>query len=136
MIKYFLISLGLVCVVACSDDPYGGVRPDIGKQIHESGRPAMWRAKRMPLDNSEFTAVVGPGRYTDTADNDWDYYRITIERRQGNSSYVYFEREVPINDIPSNTLSKSVEDVVSFDKSSQVVIFRLGERVEKYKLPK
>lgn len=116
-------------------EPYGGIEPDIGKSLHKEGRPAEWNPTSMSLGSTGFTASAGPYMYTDEDNQDWDYYSIDVERPIGNSSYVFFERDMNINDIPAEIINKRVEDIVKFDENSGVVTFILGDQTYAYKLP-
>jgi hypothetical protein len=117
------------------DDPFHGVRPDMGEDLHEFGRPATWNATHMQLGSTGFKAAAGPHRYTDKPDLDWDHYAIDIEKPDGKSSYVYFERNFRMDEIPRDLIEKTVRDIVTFDEESRVVTFDLGTRIETYKLP-
>lgn len=117
------------------DDPFHGVRPDMGERLHEFGRPATWEATHMQLGSTEFKAAAGPNRYTDKPNLDWDHYTIDVEKPEGESSYVYFERNFRMDEIPRALIKKNVRDIVTFDEKSRVVTFDLGSRIETYKLP-
>lgn len=117
------------------DDPLNGIRPDIDESLHEFGRPATWIATHMALGDTGFKAAAGPSRYTDEDDQDWDYYSLDVEKPEGNSSYVYFQRDYKIVQIPKDVLDKTVKDIVTFDEASRVVTFTLGKRIETYTLP-
>lgn len=117
------------------DDPFHGVRPDMGENLHEFGRPATWEATHMQLGSTRFKAAAGPNRYTDKPNLDWDHYTIDIEKSEGKSSYVHFERNFRMNEIPRALIEKNVRDIVTFDEESRVVTFDLGSKSETYKLP-
>ena len=117
------------------DDLFGGVTPDMGEDLHEFGRSAEWNATHMPLGNSGFKAAAGPNRYTDKPDQDWDHYSIDVEKPEGKSSYVYFQRDFRMDEIPRDLVDQKVQDIVSFDVESRVVTFDLGTRIKTYTLP-
>ena len=58
-----------------------------------------------------------------------------MERQDGTKSYVYFEREFRMDEIMLDLDKKKVEDLVTFDETSRLVTFTLGNRIEKYILP-
>jgi len=116
-------------------DPFQGTRPDIGRRLHEFGRPALWSASHMPLGESKFIAAAGPSRYMDEDNDDWDYYTIDVEKESGKSSYVFFQRDFKINEIPPGLISEKVESIVTFNEKSRLVTFAIGEKTYKYKLP-
>ena len=142
--KRFFIGLIIACVVmfaSCSrisemdNDPFGGITPDMGKNLHEFGRSAVWNATRMPLGKTGFKATAGPNKYTDKPNQDWSYYSINVEKSDGKASYVYFQRDFRMDEIPKDIVDKKVQDIVTFDEKSRVVKFDLGTRIETYTLP-
>ena len=118
-----------------NQNPFSDITPDMGEELHEFGRSAEWNATHMPLGDSGFTAAAGPNRYTDKPDQDWDHYSVDVEKPEGKSSYVYFERDFRMNEIPRDLVDKKVQDIVTFDKESRVVTFDLGTKTETYTLP-
>ncbi|MDD5705787.1 MAG: hypothetical protein PHR35_07660 [Kiritimatiellae bacterium] len=118
------------------DDPFHGVRPDMGTSLHQFGRSSTWNATHMPLGATGFKAAAGPHRYTDEPDQDWDYYSIDVERPEGRSSYVFFQRDFRMDEIPKDLIHKNVQDIVTFDEPSRIVTFDLGTRKETYTLPR
>lgn len=147
--KWFFMGLlfSLLCIVlvaaAClfwsnrglTHDPFGHVTPDMGEPVNRSGKPATGQSTVMALGDTGFIAVAGPSRYRDNVSANWDYYTISVQRRDGASSFVFFERQFTMGDIPSDLLNKRVGEITSFDSSSGEVSFRLGTSVYKYTLP-
>ena len=119
-----------------TSDPYGGVKPDIGKSLYEDGRPARWNFTSIPLGSTGFMASAGPYIYIDKDNQDWDYYTIDVKRPVGNTSYVFFKRDLNMNDIPAEVLNKTVEDIVEYDENLGIVTFVLGDKTYTYKLAK
>jgi hypothetical protein len=116
-------------------DPFGGVRPDMGERVHERWRLATGEATVMPLGDTAFVAVVGPSRYTDKADKDWDYYTVSVQRPEGDSSYVFFKRQFRMDAVPAELVNKEAKDITIFDENSGVVTFMLETSTHAYKLP-
>ena len=116
-------------------DPFGGIRPDMGENIHKFGRPSTGTATVLPLGNGPFIATVGPSRYQDEDNDEWDFYTISVQKQQGKHSYVLFEREFRMADVPTGIVTKEARDIASLDKESQVVTFVIGRTTHTYKLP-
>jgi len=146
-IKWFFIGLGsgwiilaagsffLFNLFANQDDPFNGVKPDMGKSLHKFGRPARWQASHMWLGDSGFKAAAGPHRYEDEDDKEWDYYSIDVEKPDGDSFYVYFQRDFHISEIPDSLLGMKVQDIAEYDEKSRMVTFEIGEKTFTYELP-
>ena len=117
------------------DDPFGGVRPDMGERVSSLLHPSTGRRTVMPLGDTAFIAAVGPSYYQDERDKDWDYYTISVEKRDGDSSYVFFQRQFKMDDVPSDIVSKEASDIASFDRESQIVTFVVGKTTHTYRLP-
>ena len=131
-----LIIAGLVLFnLVDQDDPFNGVRPDMGESLHEFGRESLWQSSHMRLGNSGFTASAGPVRYEDEDNTDWDYYSIDIEKSDGKASYVYFQRDFKTDEIPKSLLNMKVMDIAIFDEESRVVTFDIGDKKFTYTLP-
>lgn len=109
------------------DNPFCGVRPDMGESLHQFGRSSTWNATHMPLGTTGFKVAAGPHRYTDQPDQDWDHYSIDVERPEGRASYVFFQRYFQMDEALKDLIHKNVQDIVTFD---------LGTRKETYTLPK
>jgi hypothetical protein len=97
-------------------DPFDDIRPDMGEKVSEFLRPSTGISTIMPLGNTPFMATVGPSRYQDENDNDWDYYTISVQKKEGKSSYVFFERQFKIEDIPKELVNKTANEIASYDK--------------------
>jgi hypothetical protein len=110
-------------------------RPDIGPQLHQMGRPSVWRSQQLPLGDTGYVATVGPAFYQDDGDNNPDYYSIDVERRDGPAWHVHFQRDFGMDEIPASLIGKNIADIVSFDERTRRVIFRIGDRQERYRLP-
>jgi len=117
------------------DDPFKGVRPDMGERVYQMWRPATGESTVMLLGSTAFMAVVGPSRYKDEDNRDWDYYTISVQKQDGDSSYVFFERQFKMNEIPVELIGKEAKDITTFDETSGVVTFLLGTSTHTYKLP-
>jgi hypothetical protein len=89
----------------------------------------------MRLGDTGFKAAAGPHRYQDEDDEDWDYYSIDVEKPDGDSFYVYFQRDFRISEIPESLLNMKVQDIATFDEESRVVTFDIGDNKFTYKLP-
>jgi hypothetical protein len=131
----FALAVAAFCFSGCARDPYGGAAQDIGPTLHEFGRPAIWNATHMPLGASGFTAAAGPGRYEDENNRGWDYYTIDIEKEQQRRSYVVFQRDFRMDDIPADLIHKKVDDLVEYNKESGLVVFHIGTNRFTYTLP-
>ena len=109
---------------------------DMGEKVSEFLRPSTGISTIMPLGNTPFMATVGPSRYQDENDNDWDYYTISVQKKEGKSSYVFFERQFKIEDIPKELVNKTANEIASYDKKTGIVKFALGHKEYEYNLPK
>ena len=147
MKKHLAPVLLIILLTGCESDPYCGVKPDLGKRLHEFGRSATWYATHKNLENNRFEIAAGPTRYQDESNLEYDYYSIHVARKHGwiwhiinkgvleSSSYVLYQRDFEIEDIPKNIIHKRVEEIAEYNKSNKVVTFKLGNMHYKYKLP-
>ena len=134
-----LIALGTVIVVLTNHEdlraPFGGTTPDMGESLHEFGRPATWNVTHMTLGDIGFRAAAGPFKYTDEDNQDWDYYSIDIEKPEGKSSYVFFQRDLKMDKVPVELVDRKVQDIVTYDENSRLVTFTIGSNIYRYTLP-
>ena len=136
-----LLILAIILLVvfhrANHDDPFKGVKPDLGETSHVRDflRPSVGFPTSMPLGETGFRAYAGPSRFQDETNEDWDYYSISVQKQFGKASYVFFQREFKMNEIPADLVDRKVQDIVTFDEKSRVVTFTLGNRNQTYKLP-
>ena len=117
------------------DDPFNGVRPDMGESLGEFGRQSLWKSYHMRLGNSGFTAGAGPVRYLDENNEDWAYYSIDVQKPEEDASYVYFQRHLRISEVPDSLLDMKTRDIAEYNEESRVVTFDLGDKTFTYKLP-
>jgi hypothetical protein len=113
----------------------GPTPADIGPSRHQMGRPAEWRLQRMPLGDTGYVAAVGPEFYQDDGNDDPDYYRIDVEKGNASASYVLFQRDFTIDEIPKTLTDKPISQIIAFDARSRTVTFQIGDRQERYRLP-
>lgn len=118
------------------DDPFNGVRPDVGKSLHKFGKQAQWHSSKMLLGNSDFIASAGPIRYEGENSKEWDYYAIDVEKYDGEAFYVYFERNLQMSEVPDSLLDMKIQDIAEYNEESRIVTFEIGEKNFKYELPK
>ena len=89
-----------------------------------------------PLGETGFRAYVGPSRYEDEDNEDWDYYSISVQKQHGKSSYVFFQRDFKMDEVPADIVGKKAESIVTYDKESRLVKFMIGSKTHSYTLPK
>lgn len=102
---------------------------DLGRSLHQRGRPAEWNAQRLYLGNTCFLANVGPVYYFD--EKHLTFYSVDIEAqvpaengRGGRPSWlVLFSRDIDHNELPSDIESIRIRDIVYFDEGKRVVSF-------------
>ena len=118
---------------------------DVGPALHKSGRPASWKSQQMFLGDTCFQASIGPGVYLDETNQEPDYYSIDVEGRHvgktmgekiGKYWLVYFRRDLEIQELPERFLERKIDDVVSFNKETNVVTFEIGKNKYAYPIPK
>lgn len=138
----------MMLAVSCDRDPYRGTMTDLGPTLHEMGRPATSQATHIRLEGSDFTASAGAWRYDDEGNQEWDGYRISVQipkgriwhllnkREMTEASYIFFSRDLRIDDMPKGVPSRNVKDIVSYDKDARHVTFSLGNQQHEYMLPK
>lgn len=134
-----LILLLIVCGCGSTTSPSSRatypLTTDTRNRLHEHGRPALWQATFKDLGDSGFRASVGPVTYEDVPDRDPDYYSIDIEQPGEDSSYVIFQQDFPIEDVPLDLLNAEAKDVVRYESSTRTAIFTIGGEEIRYVLP-
>jgi hypothetical protein len=90
----------------------------------------------MALADTGFIAHVGPVTYQDKGDREPDDYSIDVEKPEDGSSWVYFQRDLRLDELPDGFLKKPVGQIVSYDPASAKVVFTVGERRFEYQLPR
>ena len=138
MKKYILPVIAILALFAYFkvSDPFYGVETDMGEELHEFGRSANGKATRIDLEGTNYFASAGPSLYQDENDEQWDYYTINVRYKGRGESYVFFERNYRIDDIPPELLLANVKDLVTYDPETKKVKFRIGDITETYVLPK
>lgn len=112
------------------------VKTDIGPRLHEFGRPALLKLEFISLGSTGFKASIGPGIYQDEDNNVPDYYCIDVEKQHGNDWYVYFQRQIKIEDLPNDFINKKISEVVELNKNANHVVFKIGNNKYEYTLSK
>jgi len=137
----------VVVIAGCNSDPYCGIQPDIGKRMHEIGRPATWHATHMTIENNKFDIAVGPVVYQDDKDTLNDFYSIHIAITHGvlwhiinegsilRASYVIYQRDFKIDELPVGIIGLSASEIVEYNKRKRSVLFKLGDNSCNYSLP-
>ncbi len=108
---------------------------DYGEKIHEMGRSCLWESDRIELGLSRFTAAVGPNVYQDEDNEEPDFYTVDVEFGHEEGSTVLFERNLHISDLPDNFASLKATEVITFDRKTRRVDFRIGDNKFSYTIP-
>jgi hypothetical protein len=83
-------------------------------------------AMTTPL-TGRWEAGISHGYFSDVEDKEYDFLEITLEQPQGDGNIlVPFEAAYSLESLPADILSKSPEEIVSFDEAARSVTFDLG----------
>jgi hypothetical protein len=115
---------------------FGRGRPDVRFTVRDSNRTMISHPTEMALGSSGFKAVVGPSRYSDKNNEEWDYYEIEVVKPAGTSSQIFFARDFRMDEIPAELVDKKANDIVTFDEEAGVVTFTLGSEIHTWMLPR
>ena len=137
LLRYMAFISILVAASSCAkseDDSLPWLKSDIGPKLHIDGKSARWNARFQIIGESGFTACAGFCRYTDPGDGD-GHYSIDVEYVMANSNRVCFQRDIPLIDLPKEFKGDDLSKIVSYDESSRVVTFLIGDLKHTYTLP-
>jgi hypothetical protein len=118
---------------------------DIGPSLQQKGRSVFWKPQTLALGDSGFVAHVATCTYLDenakTRDFDVqhprpDYFTIGVQKPRDSASYVYFQRDLRIDEVPDDFVSKPIEEIVTYEPTSRKVSFTIGTQRSEYTLPK
>ena len=73
--------------------------------------------------------------YQDKQEKAPDYYSIDVEKPEGDGSYVYFQRDIRLEELPRNYVDKPIAEVVSYDLTTRTARFVVGDQKFEYRLP-
>ena len=121
---------------------------DIGPSLQQKDRSVFWKPQTLALGDSGFVAHVATCTYLDENDQrrDFssidvqhprpDYFTIGVQKQRDSAWYVYFQRDLRIDEVPDDFVSKPIDDIVSYEPTNRKVSFTIGTRRFDYELPK
>ncbi len=116
--------------------PYVEIKSDIGPEVNTSGRRITGTVEQRKINGTRFSYTVGHSHYADKADQTPDFYDIAVMQQVPNYSNTRFatcfRRTIPIQDLPKDIASKSIDEIARYDEASKTVIFRIGDREYSY----
>ena len=116
--------------------PYVEIKADIGPDLKTSGRRVTGTVEQRKIKGTRFSYTVGHSHYEDKADQTPDFYDIAVMQQIPNYSNTRFatcfRRTIPIQDLPKDIASKSIDEIASYDEARKTVIFRIGDREYSY----
>jgi len=116
-----------------SDDPFAGVKPDYGPSLRKRFSQATSMQNEVNLGLTNFIASATEIKYPENTD--WNFYALSVEKRIGNSSYIFFQRHVKLEEIPKRIIGKKAKELVTFNRDTNEVTFDLESQIFTYRIP-
>ena len=131
---FFLAALSLLQGCSAPDQQIS-TPTDIGPTLREPGRPTHWHSSSSILRGTKCEAYVGFCSYVDSPTALPQFYRITVEYRSKNASWVVYQREIKPLDLRKDLATKKAPDIVRYNPESGEVTFSINDPGLTYTIP-